>query len=201
MKAAPASRRRKAPAGPGARHRPRLRVIYTEQQIRRRVRGLAAQINRAHPRKTLDIVGVKDDSFLFMADLVRALVMPVVCHFVNVRMYDALVGEAPVREIRYTPALDLAGKDVLLVQCLLSTGVTLDFLHRHISAQGPRSLRTVALIEKPQERKVDVVTDYLAFKSMGTERHFLVGYGLGYRGLYRNLPCIAALPLSEQASR
>lgn len=202
MKAAPGSRKRKAPAVPRRRDRGRaqaqLRVIYTEQQVRRRVRGLAAQINRAHPRRTLDIVGVTDDSFLFMADLVRALVMPVVCHFVNVRMYDALVGDAPVREIQYTPVLDLAGKDVLLVQCLLSTGVTLDFLYRHILAQGPRSLRTVALIEKPEDRKVDVATDYLAFKSTGMEGHFLVGYGLGYRGMYRNLPCIAALPLGER---
>ena len=201
MKAA--SRKRKTHAGSGAPRRApaRLRVIYTERQLRRRVRGMAAQINRAYQRRTLDIVGVKDDCFLFMGDLVRALGMPVVCHFVTVRMYDAIVGDAPVREIQYAPALELAGKDVLLVQCMLSSGVTLDFLYRHILSQGPRSLRTAALIEKPADRKVDVATDYLAFKATGTEGHFLVGYGLGYQGLYRNLPCIAALTLDEQAVR
>jgi hypoxanthine phosphoribosyltransferase len=199
VKDALGSRKPKAPAVPRWRDRRQapLRVIYTEQQLRRRVRGLADQINRAYHRKTLDIVGAADDCFFFMIDFVRTLVMPVVCHFVTAWMYDARLGDASVREIQYSPALDLAGKDVLLMQCLISTGVTLDFLYRHILAQGPRSLRTVALIEKPEERKIDVATDYLAFKLTGMEGHFLVGYGMGYQGLYCNLPCVAALPVGE----
>lgn len=154
---------------------------------------LAAKINRAYKGRTLHIVCIPDDCFVFIADLMRALRVPVVCHFVTARMGDASVGGVAVREIKYLPSLDLAGKDVLLVSGIVYSGVTLDFLYRHILAQGPRSLRTASLIEKPEDRKVDVAADYLAFKSTDTAGKYLVGYGLGHRGLYRNLACVAAL--------
>jgi hypoxanthine phosphoribosyltransferase len=157
------------------------------------VSELAAKISRTYKGKTLHIACIPDDCFVFIADLVRALQVPVVCHFVTARMSDAAVGGVPVREIRYVPRLDLGSKDVLLVSGIVYSGVTLDFLYRHILAQGPRSLRTASLIEKPEDRKVDVAADYLAFKSTDTAGEFLVGYGLGHQGLYRNLPCIAAL--------
>lgn len=171
----------------------KLRIIYSERQVRRRVAELAAEINRAYQGKTLHIVSIPDDCFVFVADLVRALQTPVVCHFVTARVIDAAVGAVPVREIKYVPTLELAGKDVLLVSGIVYSGITLDFLYRHILGQGPRSLRTASLVEKPEDRKVDVTTDYLAFKSTGTAGEFLVGYGLGYQGRYRNLPCVAAL--------
>lgn len=181
--------KRRAPAKANG----KLRVVYGERQIRHRVAELAAKINRAYKGKTLHLVCIPDDCFVFTADLVRALNVPVVCHFVTARMSDASVGGVPVREIKYLPQLELAGKDVLLVSGVVYSGVTLDFLYRHILAQGPRSLRTASLVEKPEDRKVDVATDYLAFKSTDTAGKFLVGYGLGHQGLYRNLACIAAL--------
>jgi hypoxanthine phosphoribosyltransferase len=169
-----------------------LRVIFTELQIRRRVLELAAKINRAYRARTLHIVGLSEDCFLFMADLVRALTMPVAVHFVTARVRQATVEGVPVQEILYSPQLDLAEKDVLLLSGIVYSGVTLDFMCRQIQSQGPHSLRTATLIEKPEDRKVNVSTDYLAFKSEATAGQFLVGYGLGYQGLYRNLPCIAA---------
>jgi hypoxanthine phosphoribosyltransferase len=166
-----------------------MRVIFTERQIRRRVRELAAEINH--------IVGVSEDCFLFMADLVRSLTMPVALHFVTARVREAAVEGVPVQEILYSPQLDLRGKDVLLLSGIVYSGITLDFLCRQMLAQGPRSLRTATLIEKPEDRKVNVSTDYLAFTSETTAGQFLVGYGLGHQGLYRNLPCIAALQPSR----
>jgi len=142
-------------------------------------------------------VGVSEDCFVFMADLVRALTMPVAVHFITARVRETSVEGVPVQEIRYTPQLDLAGKHVLLLSGIVYSGVTLDFMCRHVMAQEPGSLRTATLVEKPEDRKVNVATDYLAFKSESTAGAYLVGYGLGYQGLYRNLPCIAALAPSR----
>ena len=192
----PGKRTKKAPAKrrTPAKANDRLRIIYSERRIRRRVAELASQINRAYKGKVLDLVCIPDDCFVFTADLVRALRVPVVCHYVTARMSDnASVGGVPVREIKYVPDLDLTDKDVLLVSGIVYSGVTLEFLYRHILAQAPRSLRTASLVEKPEDLKVDLAPDYLAFKSTNTAGKYLVGYGLGYQGLYRNLGCIAAL--------
>lgn len=167
-----------------------LRVVYTAQQIQQRVRALAAQINRDYQGKTLHVVGILENCFLFMADLVRALKMPVVCHFIKAEVHDASAGAVAVREIMYTPRVDATGRDVLLVDGILQSGVTLDHLVRYVMGQKPNSVRVAALIEKADEKKVDVRTEYLGFR---TTAKFLVGYGLGFQEKYRNLPCIARL--------
>jgi len=167
-----------------------LRVVYTANEIRQRVRQLARQINRDYKGKTVHVVGVLESCFVFMADLVRALRMPVVCHFVKTEMADATVEGIPVREIRYTPGIEAAGKEVLLLNGVLYSGVTLDYLYRYVQSQGPNSVRTDTLIEKTDAKKVDVATDYVGFQTQGG---FLVGYGLGHQGRYQNLPCIATL--------
>ncbi len=167
-----------------------LRVLYTEKQIQRRVSELAKQLNHDYQGKTLHVVGILENCFMFMADLVRGLKVPTVCHFVKAEMHDREAGKATVREIMYTPRVDAANKDVLLVEGILQSGVTLDHLFRSMLGRGASSVRTATLIEKTDERKVDVATDYVGFK---TEGKFLVGYGLGFQEKYRNLPCIATL--------
>jgi len=147
-------------------------------------------MNGDYKGRTLHLVGILDNCFMFMADLVRSLRIVVICHFLRVGMQDGLLGNVPVREIVYTPQVDLSGKHVVLLDAILQSGITLDYLCRCILAQNPSSLRTATLIERTDERKVDVATDYVGFRSMGK---YLVGYGLGYQGQYRNLPCIAAL--------
>jgi|SRR5579863_9869191 len=179
------------PRRPSSRAAANLRVVYTPAQIRQRVNHLARQMNRDYKGKTLHVVGILETCFMFMADLVRALRVPVVCHFVRADMADTTVEGVPVREIRYTPAIDATGKDVLLVNGVLYSGVTLDFLYRYILGQGPGSVRTATLIERPQEKKVDVATDYLGFRTAAAG--YLVGYGLAYQGQHQNLPCIAAV--------
>jgi hypoxanthine phosphoribosyltransferase len=175
-------------------HRPKaptngFRVVYTQRQIQKRVREMAGRINRAYRGRTLHVVGVLENCFLFMADLVRALEVPTVCLFLKAEIHDTQAGQAPVREIMYTPKVDAAGKDILLVDGILQSGVTLDHLYRYMLARNANSVRTATLIEKTDERKVDVPTDYVGFKHKGK---FLVGYGLGYEGMYRNLPYVAA---------
>ncbi len=167
-----------------------LKIIFTEKQIKERLHELAERMNRDYHGKTLHVVGVLENCFVFMADLVRWLKMPVICHFIKADVYDASAGAVAVREILYTPKIEATGRDVLLLDAILQSGVTLDHLVRYVLGQKPASVRTATLIEKTDERKVDVLTDYVGFKSTAK---FLVGYGLGYKEEYRNLPYVASL--------
>jgi hypoxanthine phosphoribosyltransferase len=169
---------------------PRPKVVFTEGRIRKRVQELAERINKDYRGKTLHVVGVLEDGFMFMADLVRALKVPVICYFVRPQIRDSSAGSVAMREISYVPGVDAAGKDILLVDGILQSGLTLDHLYRYLLGQEPASLRTATLLEKPAERKLEVATDYVAFRS---KEKFLVGYGLDDEERYRNLPYIARL--------
>ena len=191
MKKRTASRLKKRPAtfrvaGSGA----RLKIIVSEKDIRKRVRELAKQINRDYAGKTLHVVGILEDCFVFMADLVRALTVPVVCSFVRSQIRDSDSGLVAMREIIYIPPVDTAGKELLLVEGVLQSGITLDHLCQTLLAQQPASLRTVTLLDKTEERKIDVPVDYSGFQISGA---FLVGYGLGFQEQYRNLPFLARI--------
>jgi len=171
-------------AGSGA----RLKTLVSERDIRKRVREMAKQINRDYAGKTLHVVGILEDCFVFMADLVRALTIPVVCYFVRSQVRDSDSGLVAMREIMYIPPVAAAGKDLLLVQGVLQSGLTLDHLCRTLLAQQPASLRTATLLNKADERKTEVPVDYAGFQLSG---RFVVGYGLGFQDQYRNLPFLA----------
>lgn len=168
----------------------KLRVVYSEQKLHKRVHELADQINRDYKGKTLHVVGVLENCFMFMADLIRAINVPVFCYFLRTEIKDVSRGGTATREIAYTPAVDATGKDILLVEGILQSGMTMDHLFRYFLGQNPSSVRTAMLIEKTDERKIAVPTDYVGFKTTGS---FLVGYGLGYQGRYKNLPSVATL--------
>jgi hypoxanthine phosphoribosyltransferase len=142
------------------------------------VRELALQINRDFAGTTLDLVGILERSFIFIADLVRQLEVPVVCHFLRAIVQDESLDGVPLRQISYGPVLRLSGKNVVLADVILHTGVTLDYVRGHILAQNPGSLRVAALVEKTDAKKVDVAADYLGFQ---TAEKYVVGYGLGSR--------------------
>ncbi len=167
-----------------------LKVVFTEKEIHRRVQQLAKQIARDYQGKALHVVGVLDNCLIFMADLIRALGVPADCSLISSRTRDNDSGVVAMREILYFPPVDLGGKDVLLVDAILQSGVTLDDLYRTLLGQHPASLRTATLIDKKDERKVDVPVDYAGFK---VTAGFLVGYGLGYREQYRGLPYLARM--------
>ena len=189
MKKPPAAKSRKRHAvvrAPGS--NPRLRMLVEEKAIRKRVRELARQIDRDYAGKTLHVVGVLEDGFVFMADLVRALKVPVVCYFVRSQVRDTDSGRVAMREILYIPPVDAAGKDLLLVEGILHSGVTLDHLCRTLLAKQPASLRTAVLVDKTGDRKIDVPVHYAGFQLSG---HNVIGYGMGYEGRFRNLPYLA----------
>ena len=163
---------------------------FSEEVIRRRLVKMTRQINRDYQGRTLHLVAVLESSFVFVADLMRLLHTDVVCHFLDVKMRDGSLAGVPLREIVYSPRPQLAGQDVLLVDGILETGVTLDYLRTSITMQRPRSLRVAALLEKSSRKKVGVAADYLGFAA---QSGYLVGYGLGRGGKFQNLPYIAAV--------
>ena len=191
----------KKPARKAAKRRPsprpkkralgdKVKVLFTEQQIRKRVRELATQLNRQLGQNPVLIVSVLENAFVFTADLIRALKVPVYCSFVRADIRDSSVGGVETREITYTPSVNATGKDVILMEGILQSGMTFDHLYRYLTGQGPTSLRTMVLVEKTDERKLDMPLDFVGFKATGK---FVVGYGLGHDGKYKNLSYIGQL--------
>lgn len=162
------------------------RILLQPDQIKKRVQELARQISADHQGSTLYVVCVLENGFIFMADLVRDLAMPVVCQFVKAEFKDT---NSAVTEIFFSPEVDVKGQDVLLVEGLVQSGITTEFLMRNLAGRGAASVKLAALLDKQSARRVSLQPDYFGFLM---NEDFVVGYGLGARELGRNLPYIAA---------
>lgn len=151
------------------------RCLISRDEIARRVAELAERIGRDYAGGDLVMVGVLKGVFIFMADLVRALPFPVEVDFVRLCSYGA--GTATSGEVHITKdvELPLKDRDVMIVEDIVDTGLTLDFLRQHLLSHRPRSLKICCLIDKQERREVEVPLDYLGFV---VEKGFLVGYGL-----------------------
>jgi len=177
-----------------------MRVAYTRRRLANRVGQLGRKISRDYAGRTLDVVIMLENSFLFGADLVREISRPVVCHFVRSEVRDIRMGGYDRREIFFSAPPPLRGRDVLVVDAVLNTGVTQDYLLKRLEEGRPRSLRLAVLFDKPESRKVNLQATYTGFAAAS---NYWVGYGLsGRRGLFRNLPYVglsrAALGDSDQ---
>jgi hypoxanthine phosphoribosyltransferase len=162
------------------------RVILSADQIRKRVQEIARQISRDYHGRTLHVVAVMENGFIFMADLVRELDIPVVCQFVKGEFND---DHPSTTEIFYSPEVEVAGKDVLLVEALIQSGLTSEFLLRNLVSRGASSVKLAVLLDKQAARRVSLQPDYFGFL---LDDSFVVGYGLGDMHSGRNLPYIAA---------
>jgi hypoxanthine phosphoribosyltransferase len=161
-------------------------ATISESRIAGRVAELGKEISRAYEGRRLDIVVTMDRGFMFAADLIRELGGTVVCHFVREDLRDVEDGGRPRREVLFSAAPDLKGRDVLLVDAVLESGVTQEFLLRRLGESSPRSLRLAVLLDKPEKRRVDLESDYFGFKTASKE--VWVGYGLAApNGTGRNL--------------
>jgi hypoxanthine phosphoribosyltransferase len=171
--------------------KPVLRVQYSPRQIAARITQMGRQISRDFGDKRVDVVTILDNAFIFSADLVRAISCPVICHFVQAQVREVHVNGRERREVFFSYNPELGGRDVVVVDAVLHSGVTLEFLVRRLAECRPRSLRVAVLLDKEQERRVDLRPDYLGFSAASK---YLVGYGLpDAEGLCRNLPYIAAV--------
>jgi hypoxanthine phosphoribosyltransferase len=167
------------------------RVLLDEETIAARVRELAAQISSDYAdADNLVLVGVLKGAFIFMADLARYLTVPHDVDFIALSSYDkGAVSNGAVRLIMDTRT-SVAGRHVLVVEDIVDTGYTLDYLLRVFRARNPASLCSCVLISKPERRKVEVGVDYLGFEIPDV---WVVGYGLDYSDRFRTLPYIGAL--------
>jgi hypoxanthine phosphoribosyltransferase len=167
-----------------------MKRLLGEDQIRKKVGRLAGQISRDFAGRELLLVGVLKGAFIFMADLARKMTTPVKMDFVRLASYGA--GTVSSGKVRITKDLETSvkGKDVLIVEDIIDTGVTLEYLFRRLKARRPRSLKTVTLLDKPSRRKVGFQADYVGF---AIEDHFVVGYGLDCNEEFRNLSGIYVL--------
>jgi hypoxanthine phosphoribosyltransferase len=165
-----------------------LQVVLTAEQIHRRVTDLARQINADYASQTLYAVGVLEDGFIFMADLVRQIDVPVICQFVKPASQHVSHGESDTTEIFFSPEVDVKGGDVLLVQGLLESGITTEFLSRNLLARGAKSVKVCTLLDRQTGRRVLLQPDYFGFL---VDEKYVFGYGMGSPNLGRNLPYLA----------
>jgi hypoxanthine phosphoribosyltransferase len=168
-----------------------LEVLISEAALATRVAELATAIRADYGHGApVHLVGVLKGAFMFLADLVRAMEGPVTCDFIAVSSYGASTNSTG--EVRLTKDLDrgLEDRDVIIVEDIVDTGLTLAYLQDILRAHGPRSLRTACLLSKPSRRRIEVTVEYIGFT---IEDRFVVGYGLDFDEHYRNLPYLGIL--------
>lgn len=172
-------------------------VLLDSETIQNRVRELAAQITNDYQGKSPHLIGILKGASIFHADLVRSIDLGVTFDFMAVGSYGSDVKTSG--EVRILKDLDesLEGKDVLVVEDIFDTGLTLHYLLNNLASRGPRSLKVAALLSKPSRRVLEVAVDYVGFE---IPDQFVIGYGLDYSQRYRNLPDICILKLAGDSA-
>jgi hypoxanthine phosphoribosyltransferase len=165
------------------------RVLITEAELKSRIAELGADLARDLRHERPILVGVLQGAFLFMADLIRATAIELTTDFIGVASYAGGKSSGQVRIVSDL-SMSIEGRNVVIVEDIVDTGLTLSYLKRTLEARHPRTLRVCVLVDKIERRKVDVPVDYVGFAIPNV---FVVGYGFDHEGLYRNLPYVAAL--------
>jgi len=164
----------------------KVEVLISEADLQARVRALGAEITRDHQHRPLVVVGVLKGSFIFLADLVRAIDLPISIDFIGISSYQGTRSTGVV-QITSDLTRPIDGKDVLLVEDIVDTGLSMRYLLDNLATRKPASVKVCALLEKPARAVVKVPIDYRGFE-IGDE--FVVGYGLDWDGKLRNLPFV-----------
>jgi hypoxanthine phosphoribosyltransferase len=169
-------------------------------RIAARIAALGREITRAYKGRRVDVVVTLDRGFVFAADLIRQLDAPVVCHFVREDVRDVEHAGRARREVAFEHGPELRGRDVLLVDAVLESGVTQEFLLRRLGESQPRSLRLAVLLDKPERRRVALEPDYFGFRT--ASNGIWVGYGLAAaNGMGRNQKDLSTRPVSAKGQR
>ena len=168
----------------------KLRTLIDAQTIAARVKELGAEITNAHRGQDVVVVCVLKGSILFCADLVRHIDLPLTIDFLGLRSYENGTETTGVVQITSDLTKPVEGKDVIVVEDIVDTGLTMKYLLQNLETRRPRSVRLASLLHKPARTRVPVKIDYLGFT---IEDVFVIGYGLDYAQQYRNLPYIGVL--------
>ncbi len=172
-------------------------IVISTEQIRDRIRQLARQISDDYRGRTLYAVGVLEDGFIFMADLVRELDIPVICQFIKPEQKQIAAAGSTSTEIFFSPEVHVENAHVLLVQGLVESGITTEFLVRNLLARGAASVRLATLLDRQSARRISLAPDYFGFE---VDDRFVFGYGLGAPQLRRNLPYVATSGVTATAT-
>ena len=169
---------------------PKLDIMITAEQLQDRIREIGAEITRDYAGRRPELICVLKGAIVFMSDLMRAIDLNLTIDFIAVSSYGK--GANSTGEVKILKDLDepLEGRDIILVEDILDTGLTLSYLAQNFRARGATSIKIVALLNKPERRKVDVTPDYVGFE---IPDKFVVGYGLDFDERYRNLPYIGVV--------
>ncbi|HEX2950621.1 MAG TPA: hypoxanthine phosphoribosyltransferase [Armatimonadota bacterium] len=165
-------------------------ILYTEEQIAQRVEELGAQISKDYEGKSIVLVGVLNGAVTFLADLMRKISVPVSMDLVAISSYGSYTSTSGVVRIMKDLDESVESKHVLIVEDIVDTGLTLNYLVDYMRSRNPASVKVVAMLSKPSRHKVKVHVDYLGFT---VPDEFVIGYGLDFAQRYRNLPCIGVL--------
>ena len=165
-------------------------ILIGEDDVRARVAALGAEISADYEGRDLLLVGVLKGAVFFMADLMRQLAVPCEIDFMAISSYGAATDTSGVVRILKDLDINIAGRDVLVVEDIIDSGLTLSYLMRNLRARKPSSLEICALLTKPERREIDVPVRYVGFE---IPNRFVIGYGLDYAERYRNLPYIGVL--------
>ena len=166
--------------------------LFTREEIQRKIAEMGSRISTDYADKDLLVIGVLKGALFFVSDLMRSLRISVRMDFIHCTSSSKSAGD-PVR-ILADMQQTVKDQDVLLVEDIMDSGVTIDYLKRRLLAQGPASLKVCVLLDKPERRKVQIEADYAGFR---IPNKYVVGYGLDFQERYRNLPYIAVLPHEE----
>ncbi len=182
---------------------PKPAVLFSQEDVARRVAELAGEIAEAFDGREVSVVGRMRSCLVFMADLIRQIPLDTTCHFLKT---SSLRDPGPARgrtDIVFSAEFAYEDQDILLLDPVVDTGITLNFLVDHIRERNPRSLRVCALIDKPGERKIEVSPDWAAFviREPLPDDPFIVGYGLDFNEHYRGLPYLGTIPRAQGARR
>jgi hypoxanthine phosphoribosyltransferase len=165
-------------------------VLVTAEDLQRRVGELGLEISRDYAGRSLLLVGVLKGAVFFLSDLMRFIDIPVEVDFMAVASYGSATDSSGVVRILKDLDAPIEGRDVLIVEDIVDSGLTLQYLMRNLGSRNPRTLEVCALLTKPERRKVDLPTRYVGFE---IPNRFVVGYGLDYAERHRNLPFVAVL--------
>ncbi|MBM4403024.1 MAG: hypoxanthine phosphoribosyltransferase [Candidatus Cloacimonetes bacterium] len=165
-------------------------VLFDEYRIQARIRELGVQITHDYKEKKPVMVGILKGGFVFLADLIRSISIPMQVDFLAISSYGSGTVSTGVVKIHKDLDIDINGRDVIIVEDIVDSGLSLGYITEYINKHNPHSVKTCVLLDKPKAHKIDVVFDYVGF-AIGHE--FVVGYGLDYNETYRNLPYIGIL--------
>ncbi len=170
-------------------------ILVTEEDLQRRVAELAAEVSRDYRDREPFLVAILKGAVPFLADLMRGLDVPCELDFMAVSSYGSSTDSSGVVRILKDLDASISGRDVLIVEDIIDSGLTLHYLLRSLQARGPKSLEVCALLTKPERRRVDLPIRYVGFE---IPNRFAIGYGLDHRQRFRNLPYVAALQENPQ---